>query len=202
MGILEEIQKFVKSFQCEPEHFNSRIIFMSMFDVIMRGENDNTEECAQNPIEVSKYAPRFPCGRWSFLGPRLEKTWYKTCSDKPNREWDRTAAMIVLQLVTESDHPVSRASSVFERGKLDITEYGKKSTRFDDNEGNIEMLLCTVISVNQLSVYGCLADWCKKWDNNSSEESAPSSEGSESSRTLYAKEVIEMRRFSESVCDA
>ena len=30
------------------------------------------------------------------------------------REWDRTAAMMILQLVTESGHPVFRASSAFE----------------------------------------------------------------------------------------
>ena len=30
IGILEEIQKFMKSIQCEPEHFTDRIIFMSM----------------------------------------------------------------------------------------------------------------------------------------------------------------------------
>ena len=58
---------------------------MSTFDDIMWGENDNTEECTQNVIEVSKYARKFPCGRWSFLGLGLEKTWYKTCSDQPNR---------------------------------------------------------------------------------------------------------------------
>ena len=130
IGILEEIQKFMKSTQCELEHFNGRIIFMSMYNDIMWGENDNTEECVQNAIEVSKYARRFPCCRWSFLGPGLEKTWHKTCYDEPNREWDRTAAMMIL-------HPVFRASSACERGKLHSIEHGKKSTRFDDNEGNI-----------------------------------------------------------------
>ena len=83
---------------------------------------------------------------------------YKTCSDKPHREWDRTAAMMIFQLVTESGRLVFRACSAFEKGKLDIKDHGKKSTRFDDNEGNIEMLLRTVISVNQLSIYGFLAD--------------------------------------------
>ena len=85
---------------------------MSMFADIMWRENDNTEECAQNATEVSKYARRFPGGRWSFLGPGLENTCYKTCSDKPNREWDRTASMMILHLVTESGHTVFRTSSV------------------------------------------------------------------------------------------
>ena len=50
----------MKSFQCEPEHFNGGIIFMSMFDDIMWEENDSKEECAQNAFEVSKYARRLP----------------------------------------------------------------------------------------------------------------------------------------------
>ena len=35
LGIFEEIQKLMKSIQCEPEHFNCRIIFMSMFHDIV-----------------------------------------------------------------------------------------------------------------------------------------------------------------------
>ena len=68
---------------------------------------------------------------------------------------------MILELTTESGHPVFRASSAFEGGKSDIKEHGKKSSQFDDNEGNIEMLLRTVISVKQLSIYGALAGWCK-----------------------------------------
>ena len=120
--------------------------------------------CHQNSVEVGEYARRFHRGHWTFLGLGLEKTWCKTCSDKRNREWDKTAASMILLMVTESGHTFFRASSVFESGKLDIKKYGKKSTRFDDNEGNIEMLLRTVISVNQLSIYEFLASKCKNWD--------------------------------------
>ena len=70
--------------------------------------------------------------------------------------------MMIFQLTTESGHPVLRASSASERGELDSKDDGKKSTQFDDNKGNIEMLLRTVLSVNQFSIYGALADWCKK----------------------------------------
>ena len=84
VGHLRRDSKLMKSIQCEPEHFSGRIIFMSMFHDIVLGENGNTEECIQNSIKVSKYARRFPCGRWSFLKPGSEKEWYKTCSDKPD----------------------------------------------------------------------------------------------------------------------
>ena len=58
------------------------------------------------------------------------------------------------------------------------------------------MPLRTVISVNQLSIYGALADLCKELNKKSSEDSGEdSSEDSESSGTLYAKELLETRQL-------
>ena len=48
LGIFEEIQKLMKNIQCEPEHFDGRIIFVSMNNDIVWGENGNTERCIQN----------------------------------------------------------------------------------------------------------------------------------------------------------
>ena len=89
LGILGEIQKLMKSIQCEPEHFNGRIIFMSMYNDTARWENGNTEECVQNSFQVSKYARRFP---WDLdqkrngtrlvlvnrkeIGTELQEWWY------------------------------------------------------------------------------------------------------------------------------
>ena len=67
--------------------------------------------------------------------------------------------MMIFQLTTESGHPVLRASSASERGELDSKDDGKKSTQFDDNKGNIEMLLRTVTfckSVQHLRSFGGL----------------------------------------------
>ena len=120
----------------------------------------------------------------------------KTCSDKLDGNWGRTAEMTKLQLTAESGHPIFRASSAYERGELGSKGHGKKSTQISDNEGNIEMLLRTVISVNQLSIYGALADLCKELNKKSSEDSGEdSSEDSESSGTLYAKEILETRQL-------
>ena len=44
LDILEEIQKFMKEQQCEPEQFKDRIIFMSMFNDIARREKENVEK--------------------------------------------------------------------------------------------------------------------------------------------------------------
>ena len=79
-----------------------------------------------------------------FLGSGLGNTWYRTCTEKPHGEWDGLAASMILQLVTESRHSVCRASSASVKGELDVREYGKKSTRVSDNDGNVELLLRTI----------------------------------------------------------
>ena len=53
----------------EPEQFQGRIIFMSMFNDII----DNERECIAKTTRVSLFAKRFPARRWSFLG--LEGEW-------------------------------------------------------------------------------------------------------------------------------
>ena len=82
--------------------------------------------------------------------------------------------LMILQLTTESGHPRFRACSAFERRDLGSKGHGKKPTQFNDNEGNIELLLRTVISVNQLSIYA-LADLCKELNKKSFEDSADNS---------------------------
>ena len=83
-GLLEEIQEQMKEQQCEPVQFNDRIIFLSMYNDITRGEKGNTERCEYNSKTLADYARKFPRGRWSFLGPGSEKKWYGTYSDEPD----------------------------------------------------------------------------------------------------------------------
>ena len=61
----------------------------------------------------------------------------------------------------ESGHPIFRATSALERVELRSKEKGKKSIHFNGCEETIELILRTVISVNQLSIYGVVADLCK-----------------------------------------
>ena len=56
-----------------PEIFTGRIPFVSMFNDIFCGTEDNEEECLANVRLVSSYARRFGKGQWSFIGPGSEK---------------------------------------------------------------------------------------------------------------------------------
>ena len=63
---------------------------------------------------------------------------------------------------SESGHPIFRASSAFGRGELRSKGGGKKAFHFNGGDETIELLLRTVISANQLSAYGAVADLCNE----------------------------------------
>ena len=63
---------------------------------------------------------------------------------------------------SDSGLPIFRSSSAFERGELRIKEHGTKSIHFNGSDENIELLLRTLISANQLSVCGAIADLCSE----------------------------------------
>ena len=68
----------------------------------------------------------------------------------------------ILKKFSDSSHPIFRASGAFEIGELKSKGGGKKSTHFNGSDENVELLHRTVISANQLSVYGVTADLCRE----------------------------------------
>ena len=62
-------------------------------------------------------------------------------------------------------HPIFRATSALERGELRSKEKRKKSVHFNTVVEKKELILRTIISVNQLSIHGAAADLRKKKKN-------------------------------------
>ena len=65
--------------------------------------------------------------------------------------------------LAESSHPIIRATSALERGELRSKAKGRKSIHINGSEETIKLILRTIISVNQLSVHGAVADLCKEF---------------------------------------
>ena len=146
----------------DPSQFKGRLIFMSMFNDISWGSQDNEQECESNANLVSIYA-RFSPGRRSFLGPGSEKKLYSTCDSKPHGEWDRVAELMMIKF-GESGHPVFRATSPLSRGTLKSRGGGKLSIHFCADGRTIETVFRTIVSVNQLSIYGAVSDLCEEYE--------------------------------------
>ena len=62
----------------------------------------------------------------------------------------------------ESGHPVFRATSPSSRGVLKSKGGGKLSIHYCADPGTIETVFRTIISVNQLSIYGAVSDMCEE----------------------------------------
>ena len=73
--------------------------------------------------------------------------------------------MTEMMMVTlaESGHPVFRSTSPLSRGVLKSIGGGKLSIHFCADEGMIETVFRTIISVNQLSIYGAVSDLCEEY---------------------------------------
>ena len=111
LEFVREVQKFMNKMS-EPEQFQGRIIFMSMFNDIIWGNKDNETECNAYSTLVSLFAKRFSTGRWSFLGPGSETKWYSSYNERPGGKWNRVAELMMIKF-GESGHPVFRATSPF-----------------------------------------------------------------------------------------
>ena len=143
LQLVEEVQKLMNRMG-EPEQFQGRIIFMSMFNDIICGITNNEKECIANSTLVSLFAKRFPAGHWSFLGPGSEKKWYSSFNERPQGEWSRVAELMMIKF-GESGHPVFRATSPMSRGTLKSKGGGKLSLHFCADGDTIETVFRTII---------------------------------------------------------
>ena len=89
--------------------------------------------------------------------PGAAEKWYETHTCKPEGQWNRSAEMMMLTL-GERGHPVFRATSALDRGFLKSRGGVKLSIRYNGDLSNAELLFHTISSVDQLSVYGAIAD--------------------------------------------
>ena len=162
LHLSNKVQEFMSKMSDQPEEFTGRIIFMSMFNDISWRSPENEQECELSAKLVSIYARRFSPGRWSFLGPGSEKKWYSIDDSRPQGEWDRVAELMMIKF-GESGHQVFRATSPLSRGTLKSKGGGKISMHFCADGGTIETVFRTIISVNQLSIYGAVSDLCEEY---------------------------------------
>ena len=111
---------------------------------------------------VSLYAKRFGAGQWSFLGPGSEKKWYSIKEDSPQGEWDKIAERMLE--FAESGCPIFRAASPLSRGRLKSKGHGKISIHNCADLETIDTIFCIIVSVNQLSLHGAIAEMCEEYE--------------------------------------
>ena len=87
----------------------------------------------------------------------LRKKWYSISEDSPQGEWDNIAEKMSLEFA-ESGCPIFRATSPLSRGRLKSKGHGKLSIHYSADLETIETIFRIIVSVNQLSLYGAVAE--------------------------------------------
>ena len=154
-----------------PETFTGRILFLSMFNDISCDNKGNKEECLANARVIKIFAKKFGIGQWSFIGPGSEKKWY-SAENSPQGAWDHIADELLLEFA-ESGHPIFRATTPLSRGILTSKGHGKLSTHFAADDFTIDTIFRIIISANQLSLYGAVANICEEFEAHQDRSGEP-----------------------------
>ena len=147
----------------KPETFTGRILFMSMFNDISRDRKGNKEECVVNVRVVTILARKFGIGQLSFIGPGSEKKWYSMEENSPQGIWNHIAEKMLLEFA-ESGCPIFRATTPFSRCKLKSKGHGKLSIHFAADQKTIETIFRIIVTANQFSLYGAVANMCEEFE--------------------------------------
>ena len=144
-----------------PETFTGRILFMSMFNDISCDSKGNEEECLANAKVVPIFARKFGIGQWSFMvqGPRRSGILWKGIGHKESGTKWRTECCWNLQ---KADIPFSvqqlHCPGVSSKAK------DTENCRFTivPIRQQLRLFFRIIVSVNQLSLYGAVANMCEE----------------------------------------
>ena len=171
LQLCDKISNHLSSLGRTPETFTGRILFMSMFNDISCDRYDNKNECLKSADFVKTLAQRFGIGQWSFIGPGSEKKWYPS-ENSPQGAWDHVAEEMLLKFA-ESGHPIFRSTTPLSRGQLKSKGKGKVSIHFTADQDTVDTIYRTILSVNQLSVYGAVATICDEYEGHQDSTGQP-----------------------------
>ena len=164
LQLCDKISDLLSSLGQSPETFTGRILFMSMFNDISCDGKGNKEECLADARVVKVLAKKFGIGQWPFIGPGSEKKWYSGEENSPQGAWDHIADEMLLEFA-ESRHPIFRATTPLSRGILKSKGHGKLSIHFTADQETIETIFRILVSANQLSLYGAVANMCEECES-------------------------------------
>ena len=96
----------------------------------------------------------------------------------------------MILTLAESGHPVFRATSPLSRGQLKSKGGGKLSVHYCADQETITTVFRTLTCVNQLSLYGAVADICEEYESCHDRTGKPVVGGQ--SRSSFVPSVIKI----------
>ena len=102
-------------------------------------------------------------GQWSLIGPGSEKKWYCISEDSPQGVRDKIAERVLVEFA-ESGCPIFRATTPLSRGQFKSKGHGKLSIHYAADLETVETMFRKIVSANQLSLYGAVAEICEEYE--------------------------------------
>ena len=133
---------------------------MSMFNDISWVSKDNKKECELIAQLVCLFARRFGAGQWSSFGEKVVLYWWRQSTksmgqnggkDDGDTRRKRTSSLL------SHESTVQRSAWKQNGGKLSIHHCADQET--------ITTVFRTITSVNQLSLYGTVAEMCEEYES-------------------------------------
>ena len=161
LQLCHKVQELLSRLSVTPEKLTGRIIFMSMVNDISWRSKENKQQSQLSAQLVSIYAKRLSQegGHSSDLDQKRSGILLMKANHKEN--WTESAELMFK--FGGSRHPVFRSTSPLSRGVFKSKGDGQLSIHSCADEGTIETVFRTSISVNQLSIYGAGSDWCEEY---------------------------------------
>ena len=136
---------------------------MSMFNDISWGSKDNRVNAIQMLNSFLSMQRDLEQDNGHSSGLDLRK-WYSVCENSPQGEWDRVAEQMMLTFA-ESKHSAFRSTCPLSREVLKNKRGRNLSIHYCADTETIETVFRTLISVNQLSLYGAVAEMCEEYES-------------------------------------
>ena len=86
--------------------------------------------------------------------------------------WNHIAEKVLLEFA-ESTCPIFRATTPLSRGQLKSKGHGKLSIHFTADYPTIEIVFRIIVSANQLSLYGAVANMCEEYESHHDRSGLP-----------------------------
>ena len=84
--------------------------------------------------------------------------------DSPQGIWDNIAGKMMVEFA-RSGCPMFCATTPLSRGQLRSKGHGKLSSHFAATQETIEAIFRIIVSANQLSLYGAVAEMCEEYES-------------------------------------
>ena len=116
-----------------------------------------------NARVVTILARTFGIGQWSLLVQVLKRSGLLV-KRSPQGAWDHIVEKMLLEF-GESRCPIFRATTPFSRCNLKSKGHGKLSIHFAADQETIDNIFRIIVSANQLSLYGAVANMCEECES-------------------------------------